>query len=311
MKRTLISLIHTNRYVISTFRCSTGCNKYLSNQTSPTVLNVSLSTGRTCFSSIFDLLTVITSVISFCLPLSSSTPASLLQSSQCCFNNHQASWEGPKCEPSPLSLAPLPDTPTAVPGQGRDSTQQLQPRQSSLTQTSWSCWDWLSAKEKEKCAGQMMQMKPVSRNTQRDETMLNQPDGRHAGSLQMGPQDVLVCWTGYRRLGFQAPRRQINPHEGGRQSFSRDPTGNNEWKEGSHLQNHNRADYLWWAERKHTQKRPSAVMLPPAVRSFSPFEIKLRFLILGPEQHAQHSDIRQQHDSGQLCHSLARVPLGT
>lgn len=106
----------------------------------------------------------------------------------------------------------------------------------------------------------------VSRNTQRDETMLNQADGRHAGLLQMGPQDVLVCWTGYWRLGFQAPRRQINPHEGGRQSFSRDPTGNNEWKEGSHLQNHNRADYLWWAERKHTQKRPSAVMSPPAVR---------------------------------------------
>lgn len=273
--------------------------KQNSNQTSATVLNVSLSTGRTCFSSIFDLLTVRTSVISFAFlcPLPLLPPSYNPPSGVSTITRHRE--RGQNVNPLPAHEHHSLTLP--LPSQVKARTAH---KSSSQDRAAWpkhhgAETDWAQKKRKNVQARWCKWSQcPGTLNWMKQQCLIR---------LMEGTQ-VRYRW-GLKMCSFV--EQDFKPHEGGRQSSSRDPTGNKEWKEGSHLQNHNRADYLWGAERKHTQKHPSAVMSPPAVRSLSPFEIKLRFLTSGPEQHAQHSDIRQQHDSGQLCHSLARVPLGT
>lgn len=69
---------------------------------------------------------------------------------------------------------------------------------------------------------------PASRNTQQDETtMVNHADGRHAGSLQMEPQDVSPEEQDTRaRLGSQAAPMTNKPRDEGRNTFTRGSTGN-------------------------------------------------------------------------------------
>lgn len=81
--------------------------------------------------------------------------------------------------------------------------------------------------------------------------------------------------TGCQRLSFQARQWQINlmMKEQIHSQWAPEET-EREGTEGSHLQDHNRAEYLWWAWEPQRPplldtKGPSAVMLPSAGSSLS------------------------------------------
>lgn len=89
-----------------------------------------------------------------------------------------------------------------------------------------------------------MKFELAFRNTQQDKTTkLNHTDGGDMGSLQMEPK------TFHQRN--RMPEAQLSssaitnkPHDEGANTFTMGSRGTGEGTEGSHLQNHNRADYL-------------------------------------------------------------------
>lgn len=89
-----------------------------------------------------------------------------------------------------------------------------------------------------------MKFELASRNTQQDKTTtLNHPDGGDVGSLQMEPK-MFHQRKRMPEARLSSSAMTNKPHDEGTNTFTRGSRGNGDGTEGSHLQNHNRADYL-------------------------------------------------------------------
>lgn len=94
------------------------------------------------------------------------------------------------------------------------------------------------------CCKWSLSWRPGTHNRMKQQwsiTLMEGTRGHYRWSLKMFHQRNRIPEA---RLSSSAMTNKL--HEEGRNTFTRGSTGKREGTEGSHLQNHNRADYLWW-----------------------------------------------------------------